>query len=143
MKILQLKRDKDVLLVCKMRRGSGTQGQQPLWSKAAFIARVWIGLDRQAISLTIVHLAFGNSHQRITMLGINRMIITPPHRQRNTHREMPWPSHLAEEMLTKVQLAEERKLAECCLREGRLTEEHVPKVHRKNTNGRSPLQKNT
>ena len=67
MKILQLKRDKDVLLVCKMRRGSGTQGQQPLWSKAAFIARVWIGLDRQAISLAIVHSAFENTLQRITV----------------------------------------------------------------------------
>ena len=64
---LQLKRNMDVLLVCKMLRGSGTQGQKPLWSKAAFIARVWIGLDRSAISLPIVHLlAFKNSQQRIT-----------------------------------------------------------------------------
>ena len=40
-----------------------TQEQEPLWGRAAFIARVWIGLDRQAISLTIVHPAFENTHQ--------------------------------------------------------------------------------
>ena len=66
-KIFSEKSESEIWWFAKCR-GAGTEGQHPLWSKAAFIARVWTGLDRQAISLTIVHLAFGNSHQRKNMM---------------------------------------------------------------------------
>ena len=52
------------IIVCGLFAKVGTHGQEALRTKAAFIARVWIGLDSPPISLTIVHNAF-NKNTRI------------------------------------------------------------------------------
>ena len=56
------------IIVCGWFAKAGTHGQEALRTKAAFIARVWIGLDSPPISLTIVHNAF-NKKTEIQKVG--------------------------------------------------------------------------
>ena len=63
------------IIVCGWFAKVGTHGQEALRTKAAFIARVWIGLDSPPISLTIVHNAF-NKNTRIQKVRMYLYILS-------------------------------------------------------------------